>query len=111
MSIDITDTADHSWSRSINLANGNFFHIWSEVLDLPYDHCGETDPGPVLEAAERVLAAINYQGRGSEFVRPESRVGNVLWCDVDVAYVRQRVREIQSIARRALRLGERVRWG
>ena len=135
MSIDYRIAGRVHWTSAdegMNMANGNFFHLFRDVLGLPIDPdecCGTIDPADVIAAVNRWRRAVN-NGQADEFTRPAEALGNILdqraedmalgEDEVRVAqffiggldrdYIDCRVEQIGRIAHRAYRNGKMTEY-
>ena len=100
---------DRRYPFEMNLANGNFFALWS-ALDLEADYCGEIHPNLVLGALKRKASRA-----ASELVREASASredGKCLMidCGRSEGQVSRYFFRLREIASEALRRGEMLYW-
>jgi N-acetylglutamate synthase-like GNAT family acetyltransferase len=105
VSIDIS-----SDSYSLNLSNGNFFWLMSDVLGYSdLDYCGTLSAPTLLERVRRAQKAL--QAQPSEFGRTTQRDGNIVHCGVTPEYVAMRLQELHRLALEAANTGKSVCYG
>lgn len=109
-------TDGEAGAADLNFANGNFVHLFSDVLDYElgeYLH-GELDAMELREKVDLALSAI-AQGRTDEFIRPETITrgahgGTIINCGIDGEYLARRLGEIKALALRGIENGGVLRY-